>query len=84
MHHKWYQQYCSCNYLLSDNMKNVAVSHNPALHKSFQPTLVDGCNILKEKTAALINPVLNLSRLLKSAAIGLIVVNHVCQWCRKV
>lgn len=45
---------------------------------------VDGCNMLKKKTAALINAVLNLSRLLKSAAIGLIVVNHVCQWCRKV
>lgn len=40
--------------------------------------------MLKEKTAALINPVLNLSCLLKSAAIVLIVVNHVCQWRRKV
>lgn len=66
-------------------MENVAVSHNPNPSQVYPVNVqVDGCNMLKEKTAAPINPVLNLSRLLKSAAIGLIVVNHVCQWCREV
>lgn len=50
----------------------------------FSDVQVDECNMVKMKTAALINPVFNLSQSLKLAAIGLIVVNHVCQWCRKV
>lgn len=36
------------------------------------------------RTAASINPVINLSQSLKLALIGLIVVSHACQWCGKV
>lgn len=39
---------------------------------------------MKMRTAASINPVINLSQSLKLAVIGLIVVNHACQWCGKV
>lgn len=40
--------------------------------------------IVKIGAAVSINLVINLSQTLKRAVIGLIVVNHVCQWCRKV
>lgn len=40
--------------------------------------------MVKMRTAAPINPVFNLFQSLKLSAIGLIAVNHVCRWCRKV
>lgn len=52
-------------------------------HKYDIPLQVDGSNMVKMRTAASINPVINLSQSLKLAVIGLIVVNHACQHRRK-
>lgn len=53
------------------------------LSSSFIDVQADESNTVKMRTAASINSVINLSQSLKLAVIGLILVNHACQWCRK-